>query len=74
MSQPQLGATSGLWQVTGNRLQIWWPDTDSKSYQFPFSDSSPRLAERAGVQAASHWKQTCITLQSRQKMMSYRSR
>ena len=49
-------ATSGLWRVTGIKQPIWRPDTDSKSYKFPFSDCSSRPAEPTGFRAASRWK------------------
>ena len=42
--------------MTGIKQPIWWPDTDSKSYKFPFSDYSSRPAEPTGFRAASRWK------------------
>ena len=51
-----LRARSCRLRMTGIRQPIRRPDTDSKSYKFPFSDCSSRPAEPTGFRAASRWK------------------
>ena len=52
----RLGARSCRLRMTGIKQPIRRPDTDSKSYKFPFSDCSSRPAEPTGFRAASRWK------------------